>query len=207
MIRYTCTAQMSAEQASAMEHESLRRLAGRGPWQVVGQPGAITLTRGSAAAWGPLRPALGGLQYQLAEVLPALGPDVFRPAKGAIPVALRCGQTVAVQPISYDGMIIGLDGEVDGAAGAYGQAVLEAFDLMDAATADNPVPWTHPVLVRAARLALMTGVNLTEELIHAYGLLSTADVWPILEAASGLPKAPAGAGGMPAAVPASTPPA
>ena len=204
MIRYTCRAQIGADQASRMELPELRRLHGRGPWQVGGVPGAITITRGTAPAWGPERPALGGLTYQLPVEASAINPRDLLPARpGSVPVILRCGVTVHLELVTSDGVAIGLDGVLGEPTGDYGRALFEAFDILEPGA--PAVPWNHPVLVEACRQVLLHATRLPVELIHAYGLLSTGDVWALITGASGLPKADAGAGGTPAASPASIP--
>jgi hypothetical protein len=54
------------------------------------------------------------------------------------------------------------------------------------------MPFNDPELIQFCRLALMSCTTLTVELVHAFRLLSTADIEPLLEAGTGLPKADAG---------------
>lgn len=206
MIRYRLPGIHDAAAAAQMAYTALARLAGRGPWTCVDSPEGVVLTRGHADAWGEWQSGLGGLDYALADPLPACDPAALvrpGPTGEGLPVALACGVTLPVRPAAWDGQVIGLDGSVGGAASSYGLAVAALYDRIVAAGDLSP---TDPQAVAVARQALLQCTTLTEELVHAWGLLSTRDVPAIFLAAAALPKADAGGGPCSAAPPASTPP-
>jgi hypothetical protein len=204
MIRFRVD-NLTPEAASLMDHPSLRRLAGRGPWACVADAGGTILTRGTAAAWGPWTQGLGGLSYSLADPLPEWSDAWLADLRGATLVPLRCGVVLPVLPVPYDGLTVDLmTGAIGAPVSRYGQAVAEAFDLL---AGDLPVPAGHPTLVDAAREILLRSTNLPLEALAALRLVGTDDFIPLIEGAAGIPKAACGAGGCAAAPPASIPPA
>lgn len=207
MIRYRLPGFHDPLAAASGSHPALARLAGRGPWACADTPEGVVLTRGGAAAWGPWVPGVGGLEYSLADPLPACDPLTL-PQPGLAgegsPVSLRCGIVVPVRPAGWDGSVIGLDGQLGAPASAYGRAVAALYDRILAA---GDLPPSDPQAIAVARMALLSATTLTEELIAAWGLLSTGDVVALFLAAAAIPKADAGGGPCSAAPPASTPPA
>lgn len=207
MIRYRLPGFHDPVAATSGAHPALARLAGRGPWSCVDTPDGVVLTRGTAVTWGPWVPGVGGLDYALADPLPACDPQALTlpgPAGEGSPVALRCGIVLPVRPAAWDGSVIGLDGQLGAPASRYGREVAALYDRILAA---GDLPPTDPQAIAVARMALQSATSLTDELIHAWGLLSSGDVVLLFLAASSIPKADAGGGPCSAAPPASTPPA
>lgn len=187
---------------------ALRRLRGRGPWVCTQDPDggvAIAHQRG-ATAWGPERIGVGGIRYQLADPLPpfVLSEWLRTDALGEW-VRLRCGVEIPVMPAAADGMSIGLDGTIGAPVTPYGILAARVFDRIAALGPKDAIPWTDPDLLALARGAIMSCTTLTDELVHAFCLISTGDLGALFDAAVGLPKADGGAPGSPAAPPASTP--
>jgi hypothetical protein len=182
MIRYVLPATLPALAAAMCNHPELRRLAGRGPWTAGDHPEGTCLTRGTAAAWGPLKQGLGQLRYQLADPLPPLLASITVNATGPIAwVDLPGAVRLPVKLATYAPVAIGLDGQPEGLADEYG--ILGALLWERWQGADLPV--VDPQLIAFCRLALMSQTNLTPELIHAYSLLTTESVPAILYAATG----------------------
>lgn len=182
MIRYYLDAEMPQLAAAQCAHPALARLKGRGPWQAIAQAVGLCLQRGTAAVWGPIKTGLGGLRYQLADPLPPLMDVITVNDKGPIawvdlPGAIR----LPVKLAAYAPVAIGLDGQPEGYCDEYGVLGSRLWDR--SATADLPV--TDPELISFVRLALMAQTNLTPEIIHGYGLLTTETVPAILAAAAG----------------------
>lgn len=211
MIRYRLPESLAPQQAATLEHPALRRLRGRGPWSCAQVPGGVALTHHLAAsvqAWGPELAGMGGLSYTLPDPMPAFVPAAWI-RKGSVGdlVRLRCGHEIPVAPAAADGISIGLDGQLGGPVSEYGRLAVSLWDRVAALGAGDSIPFSDPDLIALARLACMSCTTLTEELVHAFGLISTGDLGTLFDAAVGIPKAEAGAHGSPAALPASTPPA
>ena len=157
--------------------------------------GVGCIQRGQAAAWGEIRDGLGGLRYQLATDLPDLMSAIKVRDSGPVAwVTLRDGIKLPIRLATYAPVCIGLDGEPDGMADDYGIAATRIWDRMQS----GPVGVTDPELVAFARRALMTCTDLTEELCHAFRLITTDSVQAILDAATGCDSKkadPPGAGG------------
>jgi len=193
VIQYHLPESIPLLRAGHCEHPALARLRGRGPWSASDGPdGGVILTRGSAAEWTAWAPALGGeLRYRTAVDMPAFSQavkvrDIGQTARvqlsvGSLPVAL-----VHFAPVE-----IGLGGAPVGPADEYGRIGARLWDRLKS---EELSPADHD-LVSFCRLALMSCTDLTEELCHAYRLITTKSVGDILDAASGVPKADAGGGG------------
>jgi hypothetical protein len=191
MIRYRVPDGLSPMAAVQCQHPSLARLADCGPWAAVETPQGLLLTHASApanATWKEWSAGIGGIMYQVVDPLPELkAADWMKPEDDlAGPVLLACGIVVMVRPACCDGLLLGLDGSLGRPAGAYGQAVAS---LTDRAFRGQVVLATDPQAVAVARMALRTGLKMSDELIHAWGLLSTGDVARLVEAAAAIPKA------------------
>jgi hypothetical protein len=195
VIRYYLNESIPTLAAARCEHPALARLRGRGPWTAIDGTGVACVQRGQAAAWGEIRDGLGGLRYQLASEMPDLMSAIRVNATGPIAwVTLRDGIRLPVRLAAYAPVCIGLDGQPDGMADDYGAAATRIWDRMQS----GPVGVTDPELVAFARRALMTCTDLTDELCHAFRLITTDSVQAILDAATGCDSkkvAPPGDGG------------
>jgi hypothetical protein len=198
MIRYELDERLDRATASQCRHPALARLQSFGPWSACESPTGVALVPAWAKpvrAWGHRQAGLGGLFFRLADPLPACDlAHLARPGTGGTPVALTCGLTIAIAPAIADGITIGLDGGLGAPATAYGRLADQIATRL-ATDGDVSCSPPDPQLLDLARLALASCHRLTPELIAAWGLLSTADLAPIYDAAVGLPKADAGGGG------------
>jgi hypothetical protein len=196
VIRYLLDERLPLIQAAQCQHMKLQRLAGCGPWLATQTPEGIALTRGEANTWtAPFVSPLDGLRFQLADPLPAFRvQDFLRPnADQGNPVRLRCGHVIPVLPASvHDGLEIGLDGSFGLPAGEYARIGGRLYDRQLAQPDGQGIPLSDPDLIAFCRLALLSCTTLTAELVHAYKLLTTADLSALWDAGVGLPKADAG---------------
>jgi hypothetical protein len=148
------------------------------------------LQRGTASAWGEIKNGLDGLRYQLADPLPPIMTAITTDERGSIAfVDLPCCR-LPIKLAAYAPVAIGLDGTPEGPCDDYGQTAARLWDRLNA----GELPVADPQLVAFCRLALMSKTNLTAELVHAYGLLTTDTIPQIFDAANGIPKAEAGGG-------------
>lgn len=191
MIRYYIDKTMPLMAASECRHPALVRLRGRGPWRASESDGGTCLQRGDAAAWGPIVSGLDGLRYQLADPLPPLMSAVVTDDRGSVAfVDLPGAVRLPIKLAAYAPVAIGLDGLPQGPCDEYGQTSTRLWDRFSA----GELSLTDPQLIAFVRLALMSQTNLTVELIHAYGLITTDTIPAIFDAANGIPKAAAGGG-------------
>lgn len=153
--------------------------------------GGVTLTRGASDAWTDWADGLNGLRYRNAVTMPAFSQAVSVKDHGnTASVKLHVG-SVPVRLVQFSPVFIGLDGTPSGPADEYGRLGSRLWDRLK----EGDMPLLDKDLIHFCRLALMSCTNLTEELCHVYGLITTATVEDILDTASGFPKAVAGAGG------------
>jgi hypothetical protein len=181
MIRYYLDgcSQMAAAQ---YQHPALARLRGRGPWTITGESGGVMLQRGSSPSWGPIRDGIGGLRYQLADPLPPLMASITVDSKGPSAwVDFAGGIRLPVPLAVYAEVSFGLDGKPEGPCSEYGMIATRLWDRWQ----QQDLPVSDPDLLSFCRLALMETTNLTAELIHAYGLITTKSVPSIFAAATG----------------------
>jgi hypothetical protein len=187
MLRYWIDGEVELMRAACCVPNSLRRLAGCGPWEAAHEGGRTSLRLSrfpEPAAWGPEQEGTGGLVYQLADPLPAFDPaDWLRSGVDSVPVPLIGGGLIAVVPAVIAGCVIDIRGQLGAPVvmGAY-QAALRAFL---ARGEHEVIAYDDPDLVALLRLAIRSGTTLTDELIHAWELLTTADVDNIIHAAIG----------------------
>lgn len=193
MIRYYLDAQLPQLAAARCDHPALARLRGRGPWTAHDHHGSVMLQRGEAAAWGEIKPGLNGLRYQVANPLPPLLASIQVNDRGSIAwVDLPGGVRLPIKLAAYAPVAIGLDGLPEGPCDDYGQTAARLWDRLNA----GDLPVADPQLVAFCRLALMSQTDLTPELIHAYGLLTTDTIPQIFDAANGVPKKTGFDGGL-----------
>lgn len=196
MIRYHVEG-CSQLAAAQFQHPAIARLKGRGPWSVQSSPNGVTMQRGEAAAWGPIKDGLDGLKYQLAEQMPPFAQAVKIAVHGPAPVAwaeLPGGIRIPIPLVPYAEVSIGLDGKPEGPCSEFGILATSLYDRRE--RGDFPV--ADPELVAFCRVALMEYTDLTAELVHAYNLITTKTTPLIFDAATGCdPKkaAPADGGG------------
>jgi len=197
MIRYLLDERVPTLLAAQCQHPKLARLAGCGPWLANEIAGGVSLTRGSAERWtDPIVSPIDGLRFQLADPLPEFRlSDFLRPnADRGNPVRLRCGHAIPVLPcVVHDGLEITLDGSLGTPAGDYAALGCRLFDRRMSLGDGEVITLDDKELIHFARLAIMSCTTLTAELVHAYKLLSTSDLEPLLDAGTGLPKPDAGA--------------
>lgn len=185
MIEYRISgvAQLAAAQ---LAHPSLVRLRGRGPWVVRDEAGTCILRRGDAVAWGEWKTGLSGLSYRLSNPLPEMRAVVKFRGNGAVSyVDLPMAGRLPIMPAAYAPVALGLDGTPEGPCDDYGQTAARLFDRLNA----GEVTLADPELVAFCRSALMSTSDLTDELCHAFGLITTSTVPIIWEAATGMGKA------------------
>lgn len=198
MIRYELDERLDRTAASQCRHPALERLRASGPWTASESPTGVALVPAWARpvrAWGQRQQGLGGLWFRLADPLPPCDlAALAKPGTSGSPVALACGLTILVAPAIADGIVIGLDGGLGACASAYGRLADQVATRL-AVEGDVSCSPPDPMLVDLARMAMASCHRLTPELIAAWGLLSTADLAPLYDAAVGLPKADAGGGG------------
>ena len=193
MIRYYLDQSIALLAAAQCQHQALARLRGRGPWAASESGGSIMLQRGTASAWSEIKSGLNGeLRYQLADPLPPLLQSITTDERGPVAfVDLPGGVRLPIKLAIYAPVSIGLDGLPEGPCDDYGQTGARLWDRLNA----GELPVTDPQLVAFCRLALMSQTNLTAELIHAYGLLTTDTIPAIFDAANGIPKKAEAGGG------------
>lgn len=193
MIRYYLAETLHQLAASRCEHPALARLRGRGPWAASDHPGCVVLQRGHAASWGEIKPGIGGLRYQLAEPLPPLlsVTRITESASSAI-VDLPGGVRLPVKLAAFAPVAIGLDDKPEGPSDDYGQTANRLWDRFQS----GEMLIVDPQLIDFCRMALMSLTDLTPELIHAYGLLTTETIPQIFDAANGVPKKTGSDGGL-----------
>jgi hypothetical protein len=190
MIRYHLDASLPLMAASRCDHPALARLKGKGPWSATDGAG-VCIQRGTADAWTEIKPGLDGLRYQLADPLPPLMTAITIRDTGPIGwVDLPGAVRLPVRLATHAPVAIGLDGTPQGPADEYGMLAARLWDRLQS----GDLPVLDPALIKFCRLALMSQTNLTEELCHAYGLITTDTVPAIFDAANGIPKAEAGGG-------------
>lgn len=180
MIRYYLD-DCSPMKAAQYQHPALQRLRGRGPWAITDDAAGVLLQRGESPAWGPIQPGLDGLRYQLADPLPPLMASITVNDQGALAWVDIHGHRLPVPLAVYAEVAIDLHGQPTGPCSAYGQLASRLWDRWQ--QADLPV--TDPELVAFCRQALLEQTNLTAELVHAYGLLTTKTIPLIFGAATG----------------------
>lgn len=181
MIRYYLDG-CSLLRAAQYQHESLARLKGRGPWAVTDHNGGVMMQRGDAPAWGPIQKGLDGLSYQLANPLPPLMASITVDDKGSVAwVDFSGGIRLPVPLAAYAEVSFGLDGKPEGPCSEYGMIATRLWDRWQ----QQDLPVSDPELLAFCRLALLEQTNLTAELIHAYGLLTTKSVPRIFAAVTG----------------------
>lgn len=197
---------LNAADAVALTHPRLMRLRGVGSWSFSGLGGLVVATLmlpgWTAAGWEPWQPGTDGCEFSLAINPPGL--DAIAPTRippDAELVELACGERVWVLPARLAARRLGFDGSDRGPATAYGIAAHDLAGRMDAGT------YTADDVMRVAFMAAAS-VNrlLLPEVCVGLGLVSSADLQVLLEAAWRVPKAaPAGATSSSAPA-ASTPP-
>ncbi len=191
MIRYFLDQSVTLLSAAQCLHPQLARLRGRGPWAASDAPGGIRLQRGDAANWGEMKPGLDGLRYQLADPLPPILNAITTDDRGnVVMVDLPGGIRLPVKLAAYAPVGIALDGTPEGPCDDYGQTAARLWDRLNG----GDLPVTDPQLINFVRAALMSRTNLTAELCHAYGLVTTDTIPLIFDMANGIPKAEAGGG-------------
>ena len=194
MIRYYLD-NCSILKAAQYQHESVVRLKGRGPWAVTDNNGGVMLQRGESPSWGPIKPGLAGLRYQLADPLPPLMQSITVDDKGAVAfVDFSGGIRLPVPLAAYAEVSFDINGVPEGPCSEYGMIASRLWDRWQ----QNDLPVSDPELLSFCRLALLENTNLTAELVHAYGLLTTKSIPRIFAAVTGCdPKKadPQGAGG------------
>ncbi len=191
MIRYFLDETIALLPAADCAHPKLARLRGRGPWTASDMPGGIRLQRGDAAKWGEIKKGLDGLRYQLADPLPPILNAITTDDRGNVAmVDLPGGIRLPIKLAAYAPVAIALDGTPEGPCDDYGQTATRLWDRLNG----GDLPVTDPQLVNFVRVALMSRTNLTAELCHAYGLVTTDTIPLIFDMANGIPKAEAGGG-------------
>ncbi len=179
---------------AAKGHEAFRRIAKAGPWAFAMHPEGGTLAYwkradGSIATpadFGEPRACPDGLIYypakreislaDLADEKRAASPDCVR-------VSLVCGEA-PILPAYLEPVKILSTGKPGGAATPYGAAAWAAYDhCKDQDDAGRGFSLIEPVILRACRYALLScHPRLTDELWDDLGVLTDADVEPLLEA-------------------------
>lgn len=168
--------------AAQCQHEALARLRGRGPWAITDHNGGVMLQRGDAPAWGPVQQGLGGLRYQLADPLPSLLSSITVDDKGPIAwVDLPGPVRLPVLLAEYAEVRFDLHGKPEGPCSDYGMIASRLWDRQE----QKELIVGDPELIDFCRMALLEQTNLTAELVHAYGLLTTKTVPRIFAAATG----------------------
>lgn len=185
---------LDAAAAVALAHPRLVRLRGVGSWSFAGLGGLVVATLilpgFTAAGWEPWQPGTDGCEFSLATNPPGL--DAIAPARipaDAELVELACGERVWVLPARRAARRLGFDGRDMGPASAYGIAAHELSGRCgsDTATSDDVM---RVVFMAAASVNRL----LIPEVCVGLGLVSSADIQPLLEAAWRIPKTePAGA--------------
>lgn len=191
--------------AVRLSHPRLVRLRQAGPWSFTGQGGETIATMQipgwEAEGWHPWEPGTDGCEFAIATNPPPIeATDPPEIPTDAAPIVLACGESVWVLPARRAPRRLGFDGRDRGPASAYGVAAFALADRMAAKV------HTSDEVMRVCLLALAS-VNrrLIPEVAIGLGLVSTADIQPLLEAAWRIPKAPAGGATSSSSPPASTP--
>ena len=189
MIRYWIDGHADLVAVACCQPRILRRLAGCGPWvaEHVGGRTRLTMRRGDEpASWGPEQPGTGGLIYQLPDPLPEFDPSLWvRRDVEARMVQLTCGIALPVPSAMVAGSVIRLDGSL-GPPRLIGGYAGQVQRLMARVDAGEHLEYDDPDVVELCRTALRAGTYLTDELIHAWELLTTGDVDAIVAAAAGV---------------------
>jgi hypothetical protein len=180
MIRYLLDISLPQMTAARCDHPALARLKGRGPWTAVDGAG-VCIQRGTADAWGPIKVGLGGVKYQLADPLPPLASVIKINDRGPIAWVDLPGIRLPVKLAAYAPVAVGLDGVPEGPADEYGMLGARLWDRLKG----GDLPMLDPELLSFVRQALMSQTDLTAELCHAYGLITTDTIGAIFDAASG----------------------
>lgn len=180
MIRYLVDANIGQMAAATCAHPSLTRLRGRGPWATTVTGGHIQMQRGESPAWGEVKQGVGGVRYQLADPMPPVS-AIKVEGRGHVAWVDLPGIRLPIPLAAYVPVSIGLDDQVEGPCDEYGMTAARLWDRWQ----DNDLPLTDRDLLAMCRLALMANTDLTAELIHAYGLLTTSTVPMIFAAATG----------------------
>jgi len=181
MIRYYAE-NCSILKAAQYQHDPVKRLRGRGPWVVTDNNGGVMMQRGESPSWGKILPGLDGLRYQLADPLPPLMASITVDDKGSLAwVDFSGGIRLPVPLAAYAEVSFGLDGQPEGPCSEYGMIATRLWDRWQ----QQDLPVSDPELLAFCRLALLEQTNLTAELIHAYGLLTTKSVPRIFAAVTG----------------------
>jgi hypothetical protein len=195
MIRYRLNERIDLAVAATCTHPALVRLQGR-RWQARQEGNSTILTRADhldRTDWGPWKPGLGGLEFSVPDPLPAFSIQDWNPTQpsDARVVKLKNGASVLVAPAYLDGGELLLDGTIAAPTSRYARLVTQLWDR----TVDGGLAATDPDVVAFARLAIQSCMLIPDEAIHAWHLLSSADVQALFDAATALPKAEAGAPG------------
>jgi hypothetical protein len=180
--------------AVGLAHPRLVRLRGAGSWSFAGIGGmcvaTLALPGWEAAGWEDWQPGTDGCEYSLATNPPgldALSPRVI-PVDAEL-IDLACGERVWVLPARLAARRLGFDGRDLGPGSAYGIAAHALSARMDAKT---------ETCDDIMRVALMAAASVTRVLLPevciGYGLVTSADLRVLLEAAWRVPKAQPGAG-------------
>lgn len=182
MIRYYL-GECSQVRAAQYQHPAVVRLKGRGPWAVTDDHGGVMMQRGEAVAWGPIKLGLGGLRYQLAEPMPPLAEvlKVDDSGAGVAWIDMPHGVRIPIPLAAYAEVAFDLDGKPIGPCSEYGVTATRLWDRWQS----QDLPIADPDLLAFCRLALLERTNLTAELCHAYGLITTKTVLQIFAAATG----------------------
>lgn len=175
--------------AVRLAHPRLVRLRGVGSWSFAGLGGqtvaTLQLPGWTAAGWEDWQPGTDGSEFALATNPPSL--DALQPARiptDAQEVQLACGERVWVLPARRAARRLGFDGRDLGPATAYGRAAYDLNARMDART------HTEDDVMRVVFLAVASVCPLLlPEVCVGLGLVSSADLQPLLEAAWQIPKA------------------
>jgi hypothetical protein len=168
--------------AAQYQHPALARLKGRGPWAVTDHNGGVIMQRGDAPSWGPIQKGLGGLSYQIADPLPPLMQSITIDDKGQIAwVDFTGGARLPIPLAAYAEVAFNLDGKPEGPCSEYGITASRLWDRWQ----QQDLPVADPELVAWCRQALLEQTNLTAELVHAYGLLTSKSIPRIFAAATG----------------------
>jgi hypothetical protein len=174
--------------AVGLAHPRLVRLRGVGAWSFAGLGGLVVATMllpgWTAAGWEEWQPGTDGCEFSLATNPPSL--DAIAPATihpDAEPILLACGERVWVMPARRAARRLGFDGSDRGPASAYGIA---AHDLHDRVRDGAASP--QDIMAVAFMAAASVNPLLLPEVCVGLGLISSADLQPLLEAAWRIPK-------------------
>lgn len=169
------------------------RLRPAGPWAVDQMRRAAWM--GAPDTWpaedqlGPVETSvLDGLRYRVLRELPPLAALRRAPLPPwTVPVDLPGLPAVPVAPALGDGWVLRPDGSLcDRPGSQYARAAGALFDRL---AGGEEVPPTDPAWWCLAFAAIATTHRVTEDLLDAYGLLTTASIPRLAEAAWAVPKA------------------